>query len=438
MSIPLDRLYNHLDGLCNHNVIIYRFFPHGSKKAEDINALCDVNNMSCLDVVLKPSMLCNDQEPLDYTQLHAGVHDWISKRTPWHDRNKINGVNQTIADLGIRTMLSNRYNVYDKVLLVHSEKNSSQVEVFSQNHFEPVYWWSHAAIAADWFRYAEYDYRLGKLDTIKHEFLIYNRAWSGTREYRLKFAEMLLERNLKNYCKTTFSATDSDTDYRDFVPKNPALQITRYDLDKQFDANLHDSNASADYTSEDYQQCGIEVVLETLFDDQRHHLTEKALRPIACGRPFILAATPGSLKYMREYGLMTFDGLIDESYDNIVNPLERLQAIVSEMQRIVQLDPEEKSQLWGKLNAIAQYNRRLFFNKDWQQSIFDEFVNNYNSALSNIQQNNTGYWWRYKQEQPTNPFLKDDPGVGNRIERDIAVNTWLSQHNSLSLSNTAS
>jgi hypothetical protein len=46
-------------------------------------------------------------------------------------------------------------------------------------------------------------------------------------------------------------------------------------------------------------------------------LTEKALRPIACGQPFILAATPGSLQYLRSYGFKTFSGYIDETYDTI-------------------------------------------------------------------------------------------------------------------------
>ena len=53
------------------------------------------------------------------------------------------------------------------------------------------------------------------------------------------------------------------------------------------------SLASADFDIEDYNNTDIEVVLETLFDDTRWHLTEKALRPIACGQPFMFAATQG-------------------------------------------------------------------------------------------------------------------------------------------------
>ena len=47
-------------------------------------------------------------------------------------------------------------NIYKKVLLLHSEKQSSNVEQYQQDQFIPVYWWSHGAIALDWFRYARH------------------------------------------------------------------------------------------------------------------------------------------------------------------------------------------------------------------------------------------------------------------------------------------
>ena len=31
MTVPLDRLYNYLESLSDHDIIIYRFYPHGSK-----------------------------------------------------------------------------------------------------------------------------------------------------------------------------------------------------------------------------------------------------------------------------------------------------------------------------------------------------------------------------------------------------------------------
>ena len=44
----------------------------------------------------------------------------------------------------------------------------------------------------------------------------------------------------------------------------------------------------------------------------------------------MLAATPGSLQYLKQYGFETFHGLIDESYDTILDPRERLKTIVQD------------------------------------------------------------------------------------------------------------
>jgi hypothetical protein len=57
-------------------------------------------------------------------------------------------------------------------------------------------------------------------------------------------------------------------------------------------------------------------------------------------------STAGSLAYLRQYGFETFSGLIDESYDQITNPRQRLQAVIAEMSRISSLPAAAKTQLF--------------------------------------------------------------------------------------------
>ena len=237
-------------------------------------------------------------------------------------------------------------------------------------------------ISADWFRYAQNDPKLiVNFDQIRHDFLIYNRAWSGTREYRLTFMHELAEQGLQKNCLTSFSSNDAGFNYLDYKFKNSTLAIDLQGLADHFPPNTHDSTASADYNNKDYACIAIEVVLETLFDDTRLHLTEKTLRPIACGRPFILMATHGSLQYLRDYGFRTFDGIIDETYDTITDPRQRLDAVIQEMSRIAALNRSEKYILWKQLYEIARFNQGLFFSKDWQQSISQEFLTNLYRAI---------------------------------------------------------
>ena len=268
-------------------------------------------------------------------------------------------------------------------MLLHSERQSPNLERYRQAGFIPVYIWSHGFIARDWFRYAELDPNLEQ-HTGGHKFLIYNRAWSGSREYRLKFTELLLQHQLQDDVRMKFNPVDSDIDYRDHVFANPNLQISRHDLEKHWEINLATATASADYVARDYQHTDIEIVLETLFDDSRLHLTEKALRPIACAQPFLLAGTAGSLDYLKSYGFESFSPWIDETYDTITNPLLRLNAIIDEMLRINSLPGNEYTQLVDETRIIAKRNQHYFFSKEFHHTLVNEFQKNFRNAMSHL------------------------------------------------------
>ena len=407
MSVPLDRLYHYLDDCVNHDLLIYGWRAHGSTKLEDFCMLMDTitpEDWQNLRAKSTPQefkliasrndhavMICHDQEPLDFDRYCFEDFQRIVKRN--HQRQKetlsINNIDrQSVVDycakLGLRG-LAIPTNHHDRTLLLHSEKHSAHVAQYSQQGYVPVYYWSHGAIALDWFRYAEHDPKL-QFDpaSIQQDFLIHNRAWSGTREYRLCFTEQVVKNNLHDHCKMSFNAHDG-THYTQHCFVNPAFQIANTDLHNFFPVNTHSASASADYCVEDYASTGIEVVLETLFDDHRWHLTEKSLRPIACGRPFLLMATPGSLQYLRQYGFKTFDGLIDETYDGIQNPRQRLQAVIVEMKRICALPVQQKIKLFADLDSIAKFNKQLFFSSFFA-SLINEYKQNMDCAMIEIKQ----------------------------------------------------
>ena len=398
MSVPLDRLYNYLNSLCNHDLLIYRFSPHGSKNLSDLRELSNYDPLDWRWCLLTPGVIVHDQEPLYFNTTTA-----TSIVTNICYRSQLDCITPFLKELAtkywFRALTMFRYGIYDKTLLIHSEKNSPDVNKFCKFEFIGVYWWAHAAIACDWYRFAKHDISLAvNFERITNDFLIYNRAWLGTREYRVKFTEMIVDHNLQNFCNMKFNPMDDHCHYQDFQPVNAAFKANRYDIENYFEPCYADSYSSADYNSEDYSSIAIEVVLETLFDDQRWHLTEKSLRPIACGRPFILAATAGSLQYIRSYGFQTFAPYIDENYDTIQDPLSRLAAITNEMKRISQLSPKDKRSLWHAVYGVAKNNQNLFFSDQWQSGIFKEFVANINQGLAIMEQHKTGRYWKQMQQ----------------------------------------
>ena len=385
MSIPLDRLYHYIENIAKEvrgdDVLIYRFFPHGSKKIEDLGSLSESRD-TFENIYLNANIYCYDQEPLDYARYIGGY-----EKIPGQLKRKKDFIDHglELPDYNLRTGYGN---MYDYSILVHSEQRSEEVKKYQSNFFIPVYYWSHAIIARDWFRYAEH--QLQTKHSNLQEFLIYNRAWSGTREYRIKFVDLLIDYNLINSCKTSFNPVDPETqlEYTQHNFLNSQWAPTNQ-LENYFEPTSASACCSADFVLDDYNATRFEIVLETLFDDSRVHLTEKSLRPIACGQPFLLIATHGSLEYLRSYGFQTFDSIIDESYDSISDPYQRLIAVVKEMQRLSSMTESEKQKNSIKLQQITTHNQQHFFSKNFSDLIHQELSQNFRSAFDTLENKNT-------------------------------------------------
>jgi hypothetical protein len=137
-----------------------------------------------------------------------------------------------------------------------------------------------------------------------------------------------------------------------------------------------------------------------MFDDTRTHLTEKSLRPIACGQPFVLVATPGSLEYLKHYGFETFNDVFDESYDKELDPLLRLEKVIKLMTHMKNLTASEKKQL----SNIALRNKQRFFSIEFQQFVVNEFKSNLDSALIEMKKHCLGSFLKHHEQYTITPW----------------------------------
>jgi hypothetical protein len=206
------------------------------------------------------------------------------------------------------------------------------------------------------------------------------------------------------------SEGDQGYHYRDHKFKNINFElkdITVLDLLKD---NQCGSNESALYNHDDFNSTAISVVSETIFDDSRIHLTEKTLRPIACGHPFVLAAGPHSLEYLRSYGFKTFDPWIDESYDQETDSLLRLEKIINSMNKINSLGAPEFDQFLLEIRRIADFNKKHFFSDIFQQQVIEELKTNFIDAFR-LAKKPRGTFRRAIRKK----ILKQDPGSSKKL-----------------------
>jgi hypothetical protein len=103
------------------------------------------------------------------------------------------------------------------------------------------------------------------------------------------------------------------------------------------------------------------VPTETVYFGQRQHLTEKTFKAIALEMPFVLVAPQHSLEYLRSYGFQTFAPYIDESYDEIADPILRIERVAHILLEIQARSAAAKNQLWQDILPIVEHNWNHFY-----------------------------------------------------------------------------
>ena len=333
MSVPNNNLYNFVAQALETKFLVKYFYPWGEKAfqniidhEEDCPLEWDARQTAKYNTV--PVLLCHDQEPLDFDLYND---DRLLEQLSGMPMTNylVTQLKLDFENLNLRWIHPNHK--ANHWVLLHSELNSPQVTQYeSTGLFKCAYWWSHAVIALDWYRFARYDNRLvDKSQPIKANFLVYARGTTGKRAYRKLFLEQLQHIN--------------------------SVQLGSIDT-----TAVVTSNSSATYNPQDFAQTRCSIVLETVYD-QRIHLTEKTLRPIACGHPFMILNGPGALETIRSYGFKTFQPYIDESYDSEQDPKKRMDKVLAEMHRINNASEKYQKFIWDGCAEVAAYNKQLFF-----------------------------------------------------------------------------
>jgi hypothetical protein len=178
-------------------------------------------------------------------------------------------------------------------------------------------------------------------------------------------AEMILQNDM-------FLSEDKKQAYRGLVSEEKI--IDKYD----YDTNGFGQGQKIKKINH-YSTTMFSVVTESYWYEPEISFTEKIFGPISHGHPFIVVAPAGYLTYIRRLGFKTFDGIIDETYDTIVEHEKRMTAIVQEINTFCNNSIFEKQKKWTLLNEIAQYNFEVYKSK--------KYLNNFTTLLHFLEGN---------------------------------------------------
>lgn len=228
------------------------------------------------------------------------------------------------------------------------------------------------------------------IDEEKKDFLLLTRHWKQHRIFLLNRLHRLgLENNLVSwessyYSEQMINCVKSYDDNQDFFEM---LKTSKY-------VDVKDLKSVWGYGSENkniYTNTYMSLVTESIFfqediNFESGFLSEKIWKPIGHCQPFILAGPSKSLKYIRErYGFKTFHPYIDESYDTMDEPMERIKLIENEIIKFSKKTKDEKKKFLKEVKDICFHNLDLFLsfdkkinqelNKNEEMKLIYEFLN---------------------------------------------------------------
>lgn len=201
------------------------------------------------------------------------------------------------------------------------------------------------------------------------KFLSFNRI---PRFHRIAFfIEIFKNYNLKNSFIFSIGSGENknwkniydsliDNDYK--FNKNDGLEfIENFDISNGivYDST-HEYNLAFNYNESIQINTWINVVTETLYDNNSIFLSEKIFKPIYSLQPFILIGNPKTLEYLKSLGFKTFSNFWDESYDLETNFSKRLEMIIELLLNLNNTSNEEILNINKEMQYILLHNYNHF------------------------------------------------------------------------------
>lgn len=117
-----------------------------------------------------------------------------------------------------------------------------------------------------------------------------------------------------------------------------------------------------------FNQTAYSIIAETDYNNTLSFFSEKTTKPIIARRLFVVFSGYKFLENLRSIGFKTFDGIIDESYDQIKHNIDRYTAAFNQVQWLCNQNQEA---ILEKIKPIVNYNYELLMSRNWNNYAID-------------------------------------------------------------------
>lgn len=128
------------------------------------------------------------------------------------------------------------------------------------------------------------------------------------------------------------------------------------------------------FISEFLKNSLVYIITETVSDYPHRYFTEKTWKAILTKVPFMIVGSQNSLQELQNFGFKTFNNWWSERYDTLPTAAERIEAMVLELKKLSELNPNKLLQLRLEMQTVINHN----FNhiKIFKKNDLDNLKNN--------------------------------------------------------------
>lgn len=121
-----------------------------------------------------------------------------------------------------------------------------------------------------------------------------------------------------------------------------------------------------------YQNSWFSIVAETDYHNNKFNfITEKTAKCLFAKRVFVCFSASGHLECLRNLGFKTFDGIIDESYDQELDSEKRLKMA---FQQVLWLNKQDPIKIYQQAEEILEHNFKIMTETDLREQKIKEFI----------------------------------------------------------------
>jgi len=236
-------------------------------------------------------------------------------------------------------------------------------DIFKRNGFNVTRYWPGHLVAPIYEINSKFDLRLENID--KH----FCRLSSSRHDHNYYVHKFLTERKLLPQTHWSYSNCDYHEWYYNFNRFLGLRESEYVMLDEQQKPGSHIGQLMTDESIQPHVNSAITVNCETVFHGHGPCYSEKLIKCANTARPFIEVSSPHTLKDLRRWGFETFPDLIDESYDDIEDPQQRIDFVCKEIERLSKIPLAELCDYIKKNRDKLEHN--FWVAEKMAQSVFD-------------------------------------------------------------------